>query len=119
MRTNLTIAIGLLGAAGAGACSLPPEEAGFDSPSPAERMLAAAAAAEQRDEASVPQLVEMLDSRDPAVRMVAQESLYRITGTTLGYRYQDPERDRVAAIARWEARVRENLPAGAGDRPNP
>lgn len=43
----------------------------------------------------------MLDSHDPAVRLMAINGLERLTGQTLGYAYSDPEPKRTIAIDRW------------------
>lgn len=77
----------------------------FDSPEPAARNQAAVQAAERRDRSAVPHLVRMLDSDDPATRLVAGAALKRITGETLGYDPVGPESERREAIARWEAYV--------------
>lgn len=53
------------------------------------------------DKAAAAQLIEDLDSDDPAVRFYAIEGLRRLTGQTMGYRYYDHEPERREAIARW------------------
>ena len=40
---------------------------------------------------------------DAAVRMAAQHALLRITGSDLGYRFDDGPEARAAALARWQA----------------
>ena len=55
------------------------------------------------DTAKVPQLITMLNSQDPAERMIASDALKRLTGQTLGYDFADPEPVRYEAIARWRA----------------
>lgn len=89
--------------AGAGACSLPARQADFRSNDPQERTLAVAQAARDPDGASVPQLIQMLQSSDAAERMLAITTLERITGETLGYEYSAPESARRAGVARWVA----------------
>ncbi len=77
-------------------------------------MEAAVLASQRRDTAAVPQLVVLLGSDDPAVRLVAINSLETITGQTHGYRDYDPEPDRAAAIERWRVWVGEKYgPAAA------
>jgi hypothetical protein len=43
----------------------------------------------------------MLDSDDPAARLVAIRALERITGQTLGYDHAGPEHERRLAVERW------------------
>ncbi|MBK7405278.1 MAG: HEAT repeat domain-containing protein [Phycisphaerales bacterium] len=74
---------------------------GFDSPEPAARMEAAVDAAERGDRSKVPDLIGLLDSDDPATRMVAIRSLERLTGQTLGYDYAAGALERDAAVQRW------------------
>lgn len=74
---------------------------GFDSPEPAARMEAAVSAAAEGDTSAIPDLIELLDSDDPATRLVAIRSLERLTGQTLGYDYAGPEAERAAAVERW------------------
>lgn len=50
----------------------------------------------------IPELIEMLDSADPGLRMIAGRTLYDLTGETLGYRFSDPYNKRREAIDRWE-----------------
>ena len=68
-------------------CGGPPaaSEGGFDSADPASRLYAIRRAGGQRDVAAVPDLIESLESDDPAVRMLAIAALQRITGTRMGY----------------------------------
>jgi hypothetical protein len=77
----------------------------FDSPEPAARNAAIVKAADSLDASKVPDLVRMLDSDDPATRLLAINSLERITGETLGYDYAAPEYERQAAVDRWQKRV--------------
>lgn len=88
-------------AAIASGCSQPTMRASFKDATPSERTLAAANAARDRDEASIPHLIAMLDSEDPAQRMVAGDALERITGETQGFFFADPEPKRREAIGRW------------------
>lgn len=79
---------------------------GFDSPEPAARLDAILAAARTREDSAVPDLVRMLASDDPAVRLAAIGALERITGQTLGYHHGGPQPERDAAIDRWVEWVR-------------
>ncbi len=87
------------GLAFVGGCTPIPK--GFDSPEPAARMEAAVAAADRGDLGAIPELIGLLDSDDPATRMVAIRSLERLTGETLGYEHAAGEGERGAAIGRW------------------
>jgi hypothetical protein len=83
------------------ACSAPQRQANFDSNDPSERSAAAAKAAAEGDRDAVADLIVMLDSSDPAARMLAIAALERITGERLGY---DPTADLAArneAVDRW------------------
>ena len=84
-----------------GACSSPAPQPDARSPDPVERTLAAAEIIRSEDRSRVPELITMLDSHDPAVRMLAIGGLERLTGQTLGYSYADPEPKRTIAIDRW------------------
>jgi HEAT repeat protein len=79
--------------------------ADFNSPEPAARNAAIVKAAEHKDKAAVPDLVRMLDSDDPATRLLAIDALERITGETLGFEASAPEMERRHAVDRWQARV--------------
>lgn len=78
-----------------------PAPRGFDSPEPGKRIEAAARAAETGDRTAVRPLISMLDSDDPAARLVAIRALERITGRTLGYDHASPEAQRREAVERW------------------
>ena len=57
----------------------------------------------QGDPAAIKDLIEELDSDDPAVRYMAISALERLTGQTYGYRHYDSVMQRRDAIARWVA----------------
>lgn len=82
----------------------------FDSPEPAARNRAAVLAAAAEDRGSIRPLIHLLDSDDPATRMIAISSLERITGTTLGYDPAADDRSRAEAILRWLAYARKEAP---------
>jgi HEAT repeat protein len=85
------------------ACAPSATEGGFDSPNPAARMYAIEIAARDGDQQAVKQIIESLDSDDPAVRLLAISTLERLTGETYGYRQYDPPLQRREAIDRWKA----------------
>lgn len=79
----------------------PVSEGTLTSPDPAARLYAIRRAGEQRDTSAVRQLIELLDSADPAERLMTIEALERITGTRLDYDpYANPQQ-REVAIASW------------------
>ncbi len=47
------------------------------------------------------ELIEALDSEDPAVRLYAIETLHRVTRRDFGYRYYAPPDERRERAARW------------------
>jgi hypothetical protein len=89
-------------------CASPPS--GFESPVPASRLDAITHAAQTRDESSIPDLITMLESDDPVVRLAAIRTLERITGTTLGYDYAAPDWDRREKVEAWADWYRQNGP---------
>ena len=74
---------------------------GFDSPEPGARLYAVAAAARTGDREAIPSLVALLESDDPAVRMLSIRTLERLTGQTLDYDHAAPEWKRRDAVGRW------------------
>ena len=87
-----------------GGCSGPSADAGgFDNPNPSAKMYAIMEAGRQRDVEAIPDLIEQLNSDDPAVRMLAIHALDRITGKRLGYNAYDPPNERQESIERWIA----------------
>ena len=82
-------------------CSLPGQEVGFESPDPQARLLALREAAASGDRNAIPHIIGMLDSDDPGMRMLAQTTLVRMTGETMGYDHSARESERREAIDRW------------------
>jgi hypothetical protein len=76
---------------------------GLRSDEVAGRIPAMKLAAEKRDLAAVPSLIDSLASDDSAERLYAIQALQRITGQTLDYHYYDTDANRAAAIERWKA----------------
>lgn len=94
-------------------CADPGSVVGFDEADPAARLRAVRQAGreEQGDRkgaGSVRALVGMLDSDDPAERMLAIRALERRTGQTLGYDHAAEELERRAAVERWVEWCREH-----------
>lgn len=82
-------------------CSLPEQEASFDARDPNARSRAALQAMERGDHRAIPALITMLESGDPALRLIAANSLERITGKRFGYDPTAPASEREASIKRW------------------
>jgi hypothetical protein len=77
-------------------------EVSFDSPDSAARLRAIQKAAADDDRSSIPKLIEMLDSDDPAVRLLSIRTLESMTGQTLGYDPIAPSYERTPAVNRWQ-----------------
>ena len=91
----------------AGGCTAPAPEPDFDVALAASRIAAIESALRSRDVSRTPQIVEQLDSDDPAVRLLAISALERLTGRTCGYHYDDPPSLREQAVKRWVTYVNE------------
>ena len=70
-------------------------------PDPTIKIPAYKRAVRKKDPAAVRQLVEDLESDDPAVRFYAIHALDRLTGERFGYRYYDGAEQRQPAVGRW------------------
>ena len=81
-------------------CGPSATEGGFESANSAARMYAIEESVRAGDRSAVHDLIESLDSDDPAVRFLAISSLERLTGETYGYRHYDSVIDRRDAINR-------------------
>ncbi|MDQ7012623.1 MAG: hypothetical protein Q9O74_01850 [Planctomycetota bacterium] len=90
--------LGMVLGVGSGCVPIPK---GFDSPEPAARIAAAVEATASGDIEAVPDLIALLDSDDPATRLVSITALRRLTGQTLGYDHAAPFAEREAAVGRW------------------
>lgn len=86
------------------------------SPNLLQRVKGIVRAAERGDRSAIDTLVGLLDDPDPATRMYAIEALEKLCGTTLGYRYYDPEPQRREAMARWQAAIRQGRVPVRGTR---
>ncbi len=85
-------------------CAGPGLEAGFDAPDPSARLHAVVEAGRTGDKSKIPQIVNLLDSDDAAVRILSICVLERLTGDTLGYDYAKPRSERMEAVRAWRAR---------------
>ena len=98
-------------------CTAPASKGDFDSENPASKLYAILRAGRAKDRSKIPNLVEQLDSDDPAVRMMSISALERISGTRLGYNpYAAPEARR-GAIEAWVEAVNKQQFTGAGGSP--
>lgn len=106
-----------------GGCSLPEQGASFRSPLASERVNAAVRAARDGGPSHARDLVECLDSSDPAERLVASRALADLNrGDTLGYSHADPPARRREAVNRWKRWADEHHGApgaGTGHDPSP
>ncbi len=89
-------------------CGQPGTSGGFDSPMPAARLHALGQAARTGDRSDIKRIVELLDSDDAAVRLLAISTLERLTGETFGYRHYDPRWEREDSIQKWVNAIRED-----------
>jgi len=109
-RNHLSFSIlmraGLLGAltcAMLSACGSIDSSTKLQSPDANTRMDALLKAGNSGNENKVPEIVPALQSEDPLVRWAAQQSLEKLTGTTLGYGWSDSPSNRAAATQKWVA----------------
>ena len=107
---SMALSLHRLGALGAGSAVLAcvvlagcAPGASFDSPDSTARLKAIRNAAAERDRSAIPNLIEMLESDDPAVRVMAIGVLKDMTGEDMGYDPYGESMDRRRAIERWEA----------------
>ncbi|GAB5495991.1 MAG: hypothetical protein Phyf2KO_10710 [Phycisphaerales bacterium] len=76
-------------------------DADFASAFPQDRLAAIADARKSNDPATIKPLISLLNSDDPLIRLVASDTLFRITGEDMGYDYAQTRTKRQAAIDRW------------------
>jgi hypothetical protein len=79
--------------------------AGFDSPDPGARLHAVGETVREGDRGGLDELVDELESDDPAARMLSIAALERMTGERLGYEADGPESERAEAVERWRGYV--------------
>lgn len=112
MRRPVAAGLALSGALAAAGCAR--ESPSYVDGSPASRLAAIERSSADGRTADIPRIVENLSSDDAAVRMAAIGALRRMTGETLGYRFDDPPATRQAAIERWAGWVRDHAAQGSG-----
>ena len=89
----------------------------FQSEDPKERMQAALKAGREKDEKTVPYLVDRLTDSEAEIRFAAILALERITGTTRGFRYYASRASRDQAVARWRASLAGSQSSPAASQP--
>jgi len=99
-RVTLNLTAVVLASLTAAGCS-PTFESGFASIDPQERTVAIVDAASAGDQDAIPHLISLLDSDDPAERMLADQSLRQLTGQDFGYHFYDPDWRRAKAARAW------------------
>ena len=104
-------------------CATPetPYPASLNSERPDERALAARHAADIDDRSVIGILIDRLEDEDDAVRFYAIAALERLTGSRRGYRYYEPESERLRAVQRWRGFLSQTdgatpAPNGGSDR---
>ena len=91
------VAVIVLLAVVVGGCTPPASRGGFDSDNPASKLYAIRKATHD----DIPELVEQLESDDPAVRMMTITALDRLTGERMGYNPYASSSDRRESVDRW------------------
>ena len=109
-------------------CAPPVPDGGFNAPDPASRIYAAADVAADWASTEPPEarrrpaigtlreLVVMLQSSDPAERLVAAETLRMVTGEDFGFDASAAAPIRFLAVNRWRAWVDSLAPATSSSR---
>jgi HEAT repeat protein len=84
-------------------CANPDTAVGFHEQNPAARIRAIRQAAATGDRSAIPDLIDLLESDDPAERVLSIRTLQGMTGQTLGYDHSAPLEERREAVRRWSA----------------
>jgi hypothetical protein len=88
---------------GMAACAAPRPPLRVSDPDPSVKIPAMQKAVREHNRAILPQLIQELDSDDPAVRLYANHALEQLTGEEFGYQYFAGEDQREAAARKWRA----------------
>lgn len=108
---------GALGTLVAVGCAPPIPDGGFDAPDPASHIYAAVGVAERWNSTEPPEarirppkttlqnLVVMLQSSDPAARLISGDTLKLVTGRDFGFKASASPPVRFEAAARWRTWV--------------
>lgn len=92
-------------------------ETSLDSPDSSARLRAIQQASASQDQAAIPKLICLLESDDPAVRLLSIRTLERMTGQTFGFDHAAPESDRQDAVRKWQSWYSDRRDAGARKGP--
>jgi hypothetical protein len=96
-KAGLTLSLAL----SALACNAPRPAPNIADPDPQVKIAGIRQAAARGDRSVLPQLVDELDSDDPAVRLFAIEALQKFARERFGYEYYLDEERRKPSLARW------------------
>ncbi len=96
-------------------CSPATASVGYRFAAPDAKLAAIERSQAADDRSAIPEIVECLGSDDALVRCAAIDALRSWTGSTLGYRFDDPTPARRAAIRRWVAWMNSQSASGAVD----
>jgi hypothetical protein len=116
LKFGLVLAICILGSAVG--CTASRDELSVGARDPALKIPGMKRAVREKDLRTTKQLVEDLDSDDPAVRFYAINALRRLTGEDYQYRYYDDEVQRKPALAKWEEWQKQREEGAPTTRPN-
>jgi hypothetical protein len=86
-----------------GGCDAPPIKPVLTDPDPSVKIPAIKLAVQQKDRAAIPNLIQSLESDDPAIRFYANDALIKLTGQDFGFLYYADDPLRRAAVQRWQA----------------
>ncbi len=98
-RWVVQLAASVLVATLAGCVPIP---TGFDSSVPGARIDASVRAANEQDAKAIPDLIALLDSEDPATRLIASNAIEWIIGRPIDFDHGGMWAERQAAIARLQ-----------------
>src|SRR5438105_1714448 len=115
-KAGIAVAVAGLGIAwlsGPG-CTAPRSAPNIADADPEVKIAGIMQAETRSDRASLPALVEQLNSDDPAVRLFAIHALERFAGDRFGYEYYFDEEGRKPSLAKWQEWLKkQNEAAGA------
>jgi hypothetical protein len=88
-------------------CQTPRGPVSVNSDDPDLQIQAMEQDAGDKNSTDIPKMVADLQSDDPAIRFYAIQALRRLTHDDFGYRFYEDEDHRKAALARWQAWLKE------------
>jgi hypothetical protein len=88
---------------GGGGCTAPRPKPDIKDPDPSVSIPGIKIAADRKDLSAAPELVQALNSDDPAIRFFAVGALVKFTGgEKFGYEYYYDEEQRKPSLAKWQ-----------------